>query len=238
MSGNSQGEPHKHRRSEAFFGRRKSKTLSSKQQRRFDELFPKLCLDPMGLAPKQVSDLFPHVPDAIILEIGFGGGEHLVHQATSFPQYGYIGVEPFVNSMAKALRSIDDGGLNNIRLYDEDAVEILDWLPDNCLDRIDLLYPDPWPKMRHWKRRFVNQVNLDRMARVLKPGGSFRFASDIDTYINWTLNHCDKHPDFRWTAQEAKDWHSPYENWIRTRYEAKAIREGRTPCYLTFECIS
>ena len=237
MSENSSDQIRRHRRSEAFFGRRKSKTLSPKQQRRFDELFPKLSLDTSASSPATLSELFPHAPAAIILEIGFGGGEHLIHQATSFPDFAFIGIEPFVNAMAKALRSIDEAGLKNIRLYDEDAVEILDWLPNDCLDRIDLLYPDPWPKMRHWKRRFVNQVNLDRMARVLKPGGLFRFASDIDTYINWTLNHCDQHPAFNWNAQQATDWHSPYQNWIRTRYEAKAIREGRTPCYLTFEYL-
>lgn len=186
-------------------------------------------------APKSVSDLFSHEPDQIVIEIGFGGGEHLIHQAVSNPQIGYIGVEPFVNSMAKALRAIDEDEIENIRLYDEDAVEILDWLPDGSVDRIDLLYPDPWPKMRHWKRRFVNPKNLDRFARVLKASGRFHFASDIDTYINWTLQHFDSHSAFRWLATNATDWQEPYENWIRTRYEAKAVREGRTPCYLRFE---
>ncbi|MDJ0612098.1 MAG: tRNA (guanosine(46)-N7)-methyltransferase TrmB [Rhizobiaceae bacterium] len=235
MSDDNQEEIRKSRRSEAFFGRRKSKALSPKAQQRFDKLFPGLKIDPTQAPVSSASALFDHQPEQIILEIGFGGGEHLLHQAKSNPQNGYIGVEPFVNSMAKALRNIDDDDVGNIRLYDEDAVEILDWLPEASIDRIDLLYPDPWPKIRHWKRRFVSQKNLDRFARVLRPGGKFHFASDIDTYINWTLQHCEMHKDFEWTASSAEDWHAPYHNWIRTRYEAKAIREGRMPCYLRFE---
>jgi len=227
-------ETRKSRRSEAFFGRRKSKGLSPKAEERFEAFLPRLRLDPKSPTISTGTELFPHAPQNIILEIGFGGGEHLLHQATTNPQNGYIGVEPFVNSMAKALRAIEDQKIENIRLYDEDAVEIMDWLPESSVDRVDLLYPDPWPKMRHWKRRFVNQKNLTRIARVLKPMGAFHFASDIETYINWTLQHCDAHPAFEWPASSAEDWQTPYSNWVRTRYEAKAIREGRTPCYLRF----
>src|SRR5690606_14394769 len=111
---------------------------------------------------------------------------------------------------------------------------LLDWLPARSLDSIDLLYPDPWPKKRHWKRRFVSPENLDRFARVLKPGGSFRFASDIDSYVNWTLLHLRDHDAFEWQASSAKDWRNPYPGWPGTRYEAKAIREGRQAAYLTF----
>lgn len=226
---------HPFRRSEAFFGRRKAKALSPKQESRNTELLPKLRFDVAAKPINELTDAFPSLPENIILEIGFGGGEHLIHQATSLPGNGYIGVEPFINSMAKALGAIEDNKLENIRLYDEDAVELLDWLPEGSIDRIDLLYPDPWPKKRHWKRRFVNQKNLTRFARVLKPGAAFHFASDIDTYINWTLHHCEQHPAFEWQAESAADWHTPYPNWIRTRYEAKAIREGRAPCYLRFQ---
>lgn len=224
----------KQRRSEAFFGRRKTKGLSPAQVRRFDELLPKLRLDPKSPQVSDVASLFRHMPEKVVLEIGFGGGEHLIHQALSNPDVGYIGVEPFVNSMAKALTCIEEASLQNIRLYDEDAVEVLDWLPDGSIDRIDLLYPDPWPKVRHWKRRFVNPPNLDRFARVLKPGGLFHFASDIDTYVSWTLKHCKNHKAFECNSPNQDDWEKPYENWIRTRYEAKAVREGRAPCYLRF----
>ena len=150
------------------------------------------------------------------------------------PDTGFIGVEPFVNSMAKLLGNLESEGLDNVRLYDDDATRVLDWLPEACIDRIDLLYPDPWPKKKHWKRRFVSRVNLDRFARVLKPGGRFCFASDIDTYVNWTLTHIADHPDFEWSARKAADWREPWQGWPGTRYEAKAIREGRTPCYLEF----
>ena len=147
----------------------------------------------------------------------------------------FIGVEPFINGLAKMLGKIEDDALTNVRLYNDDATQLLDWLPDACLDRIDLLYPDPWPKRRHWKRRFVNRANLDRFWRVLKPGGRFRFASDIDTYVNWTLLRVSEQGKFAWTATSSKDWNTPWQGWLRTRYEAKAVREGRTPCYLVFE---
>ncbi len=234
MTEGASDQPHKQRRSEAFFGRRKSKGLSPAQVERFEHLLPKLRLDPKSPRISRIETVFSHQPEYVILEIGFGGGEHLIHQAKTNPTNGYIGVEPFVNSMAKALAEIENHGLQNIRLYDEDAVEILDWLPDASIDRVDLLYPDPWPKKRHWKRRFVNSSNLDRIARVLKSGGLFHFASDIDTYVEWTLAHCDEHEAFGNLAPTQAEQSMPYPNWVRTRYEAKAIREGRTPNYLRF----
>ncbi len=222
------------RRWEAFYGRRKAKGLSPKQQHRMDALLPALRLDPQTTPVADLTSVFSHQPAHLVLEIGFGGGEHLLHQAKNNPGSGFVGVEPFINSMAKMLASIDDAGVENIRLYDEDATALLDWLPEACLDRVDLLYPDPWPKKRHWKRRFVSQRNLDRIARVLKPGGLFHFASDIETYVNWTLEHCERHAGFEWLATCCKDWEEPFPGWTRTRYEAKALREGRTPCYLRF----
>jgi tRNA (guanine-N7-)-methyltransferase len=129
---------------------------------------------------------------------------------------------------------IDQKGLRNIRLYDRDATELLDWLPDGSLDGIDLLYPDPWPKRRHWKRRFVNEENLDRFFRLLKEGGAFRFASDIDHYVNWTLRHFMSHPGFEWLADGPNDWREPFAHWQSTRYEQKAIKAGRQPAYLRF----
>ena len=234
MSDTNGNTVHKQRRSEAFFGRRKSKSLSSRQQKLFDIHLPKLKLSTDATTPTSLASCFPVTTQSIVLEIGFGGGEHLIHQSKSYPLIGHIGVEPFVNSMAKALTAIQENQIQNMRLFDDDATLLLDWLPEGQIDRVDLLYPDPWPKTRHWKRRFVNQKNLDRIARVLAPDGQFRFASDIESYINWTLNHCYQHSAFQWIASNKRDWENPYPNWIRTRYEAKAIREGRTPCYLTF----
>ena len=231
------GQPvtdHPKRATEAFFGRRKGQQLRGRKQRLMDELLPRLRLDPTTETPAQTGDLFPGIPARFNLEIGFGGGEHLAGQADANRDEAFIGVEPFINGMAKMLGEIDDRSLTNVRLYDDDATALLDWLPDGSLDRIDLLYPDPWPKTRNWKRRFVNQRNLSRFHRVLKPGGLFRFASDIDTYVNWTLLHVRQSDLFDWTAQAADDWNTPWEGWTRTRYEAKAVREGRPACYLQF----
>lgn len=225
------------RSTEAFWGRRRGKTMKPAQSRAYERVMQTALINLANPAPDSLAALFDATMDGFHLEIGFGGGEHLLAHALRQPHTGFIGVEPFVNSMAKMAANMEEAGAKNIRLFDDDATILLDWLPDNCLDGIDLLYPDPWPKKKHWKRRFVSQVNLTRFARVLKPGAHFRFASDIDTYVNWTLNHAHAHPDFKWLADSADDWRNPYPNWVRTRYEAKAVREGRTPCYLTFERV-
>ncbi|MBX9455422.1 MAG: tRNA (guanosine(46)-N7)-methyltransferase TrmB [Rhizobium sp.] len=204
------------------------------QARLIHDALDSLRLDLTSPPPADLATLFPVPVESIRLESGFGGGEHLIHRAAANPQTGFIGVEPFVNSMAKLLARIEELGLRNIRLYDDDAVLVLDWLPDACIDHIDLLYPDPWPKKKHWKRRFVSDVNLQRFHRVLKPGGLFCFASDIDTYVNWVLQHIDRHNGFAWTARNASDWLTPFEDWPGTRYEAKARREGRSSAYLSF----
>ncbi len=225
------------RSTEAFFGRRKGKPLREHQADSLRTVLPELRVDMSVPAPADLATLFPVPVDRLRLEIGFGGGEHLVHRAVENPSTGFIGVEPFVNSMAKLLGRAQELELKNVRVHDDDATELLDWLPDACLDQIDLLYPDPWPKKKHWKRRFVSKVNLVRFHRVLKPGGLFCFASDIDTYVNWTLLHCRDHGGFEWTAENAADWLTPYAGWPGTRYEAKARREGRSSAYLTFRRV-
>ena len=227
--------PRRTRSTEAFFGRRKGKALRTQQVRLLDTLLDARKLDLSTEAPTDLKTLFPVPVSTIRLEIGFGGGEHLIHRALENPETGFIGVEPFVNSMAKLLAKIEESGARNIRLYDNDAVQVLDWLPSGSIDQIDLLYPDPWPKKKHWKRRFVGQANLTRFHRVLKDAGLFCFASDIDTYVNWTLGHCRDHGGFEWLANNASDWLTPFSNWPGTRYEAKAKREGRSSAYLTFQ---
>lgn len=227
-------KPHPSRSTEAFFGRRKGKPLREKQAEGLATLLPQLKLDLGNPAPDTIESLYDFSVERMRLEIGFGGGEHLIHRAAENPSTGFIGVEPFVNSMAKLLTSVEEQGLRNIRLYDDDATQVLDWLPDASIDQIDLLYADPWPKRKHWKRRFVSQVNLERFHRVLKPGATFCFASDIDTYVNWTLIHCRDHGGFAWQAEQASDWLTPYAGWPGTRYENKARREGRSSAYLTF----
>ena len=222
------------RATEGFFGRRHGKTIRPQQAAALESGLGAYGLDLSAHSPADLRTLFAADVSTVRLEIGFGGGEHLLHRATEAPATGFIGVEPFVNGMAKLMMAVREKPLANLRVYNDDATRLLDWLPQSSLDGIDLLYPDPWPKKKHWKRRFVSPLNLDRFARVLKPGGKFRFASDIDTYVNWTLLHCRAHGALFWQAGDAADWHRPYEGWPGTRYEAKAIREGRRPAYLTF----
>lgn len=225
------------RATEAFFGRRKGKPLRERQADMMATRLPDLKIDLEQPAPEALAHLFPVPVERIRLEIGFGGGEHLIHRAQESRETGFIGVEPFINSMAKLLAKVEEVQAQNIRVYDDDATVLLDWLPAQSIDQIDLLYPDPWPKKKHWKRRFVSQVNLARFHRVLKPEGLFCFASDIATYVNWTLQHTHQHGGFGWTAEQPADWLEPFSNWPSTRYEAKARREGRSSAYLTFRKV-
>ena len=221
------------KRTGAFFGRRKGHGLKPRQAALVDTLLPKLALDLDAPATSDLRSLFDHAGE-VRLESGFGGGEHLIAEASRQPDVGFIGIEPFINGMAKALAAIDDRKLANIRLYHGDTTDILAWLPAASLSRFDLLYPDPWPKRRHWKRRFVQDQSVAAIARLLRPGGEFRFASDIPDYVAWTLMRLMRSPDFEWTAERADDWRKPWPEFSGTRYEAKAKREGRVPCYLSF----
>jgi tRNA (guanine-N7-)-methyltransferase len=215
----------------AFFGRRKGKALREGQAAQIEDVLPQLRLPESDIA--DLAALFSRPMRAVRLEIGFGGGEHLLARMRESPDIGFIGVEPFVNGMAKFLAQIERDGLDNIRIWDGDAALLLPRLPAGSLDAIDLLYPDPWPKRRQRKRRFVSERTLALLARSLGPGGRFRFASDIDDYVGWTLSRLLASPDFEWTDETAEDWRKPYPGWVRTRYEAKAIAAGRVPSYLT-----
>jgi tRNA (guanine-N7-)-methyltransferase len=218
----------------AFFGRRKGHALKPRQSALFDTLLPKLALDLAAPAPSDLRTLFATAVGEVRLEIGFGGAEHLVAEAKAHPQTGFIGTDAFVNSIAKALVAVNDNALANVRLYFGDASELVDWLPDKTLASIDLLYPDPWPKRRHWKRRFIQDENLVRLARIMRPGGELRFATDIGDYAAYALARVLRSTDFKWTAESAEDWRKPWGGFCGTRYEAKARREGRTPTYFIF----
>jgi tRNA (guanine-N7-)-methyltransferase len=221
-------------RAGAFFGRRKGKRLRASHDRLVQTLLPSLRVR-LGDAPEA---LFGGRPaEATWLEIGFGGGEHLAAQARALPAINFIGCEPFVNGMAKLLASIEQDKLDNIRIWDEDVTDLLPTLPDACLDRVYILYPDPWPKRRQRKRRLVSDDTLRELARVMRPGAELRFASDIDNYIGWVLARVLRSADFRWIASGPDDWRQPYADWPGTRYEAKAIREGRVPSYLRLRRI-
>jgi len=181
-------------------------------------------------------DPFAMMPWAaeIWLEVGFGGGEHLAWQAAQNPGVLMIGAEPFINGVAKLLGQIDDKKLENIRIHHGDARPLIEALPDGCLTRLFVLHPDPWPKTRHHKRRMINPWFLVEAVRLLRPGGELRVASDIPDYITWTLMHAARVPALDWLAERPADWRVRPADWPRTRYEAKALKEGRPATYLRF----
>ena len=217
----------------SFFGRRKGHKLRPHQADLIESLLPHLAID-IASPASSLTDLFDPPAQAMRLEIGFGGGEHLIAEAQALPATGFIGCEPYVNGMAKILAQIEAHNLGNIRLFAGDAADLLEWLPAQSLTRVDLIHPDPWPKRRHWKRRFVQDATVKELARVLRPGGEFRFVHDIDDYTAWTLAHLLRSPDFRWLAERADDWRRPWEGYTMTRYGRKAEREGRVANYLRF----
>lgn len=221
-------------RGRAFFGRRKGKTLRAGQAGLMDSSLPALRLDLGGPAPADLAALFADPVREVRLEIGFGGGEHLIQRAAEHPDVGFIGCEAYINGTAKLLTRIAEERLANIRLWDDDAAILLDWLPTVSLGRIHLNYPDPWPKRRHRKRRFLHDERLPSLARVLQPGAELWFATDIDDYAATALAAVARSPDLVWTARRAEDWLKPWARWQSTRYEAKALREGRRPGYFTF----
>ena len=216
-----------------LYGRRQDKPLKPRQQRLVETLLPSLCAPDPAKGTIDPSAIFPNSRECW-LEIGFGGGEHLAWQAERNPDIGMIGAEPFVNGVAKLLVEIDDKKLDNIRIHFGDARPLIEALPDGALARIFVLHPDPWPKKRHHKRRMVSPWFYDQAMRLLQPGGELRIASDIPDYIRWSLMHARGARDLEWTAERADDWRIRPADWPQTRYEAKAIKEGRTPAYLVF----
>jgi tRNA (guanine-N7-)-methyltransferase len=208
----------------AFFGRRAGKKLHTGQKALFEILLPQLEIDIS--VPVDPRGLFP-AAKRIHLEIGYGGGEHLARMARENPEDGFIGCEVFTGGIGKLLEAIDAEALQSIRLFPDDVIKLLAVMPDASIDCLYVLYPDPWPKPRHHKRRLIQFPVLAEFARVLKPGGTFRFATDIEDYANWTLAHILKAPAFDWPSVAPGAWHAPYPGWQPTRYETKARRQGR-----------
>jgi tRNA (guanine-N7-)-methyltransferase len=224
----------RHKEPRAFFGRRKGHKLRPGQAQLIETLLPRLAIDLSHAAPADLRVLFPVPVTDVALEIGFGGGESMIAQARSRPELGILGVEPFINGMAKALAAIESGSIENIRLHFDDAAVLIEWLPDASVTRVDLIHPDPWPKRRHWKRRFVQDDIVARLARVLRPGGEFRFVTDVADYAAWALQRLLRSSEFGWTAQCADDWRKAWPEFTPTRYHAKAAREDRALCFLIF----
>jgi tRNA (guanine-N7-)-methyltransferase len=221
-----------------FYGRRHGKSLRPRQRRLIVGLLPDLAI--AGIEPSQNPErklidpagLFD-APRPVWLEIGTGGGEHIAHQAAQNPDTGLIGCEPFVNGVAMLLGRIDSEGLKNIRIHPGDARDLMDVLPQASIARVFVLYPDPWPKRRHADRRFMNPDNLRALARVMAPGAELRLATDIPPYVAHALKAAAQVVEFRLVTALA-DQHEPWPDWMPTRYEAKALREGRKPHYLSF----
>ncbi len=211
-----------------LFGRRKGPKLSARQAGLRQSLLGRLAWR-VGEEP---FSQFPNSVRELCLEVGFGAGEHLIALAERHPQTGFVGAEPYEMGMAKILTKLEEKPLNNVRLYEGDGREIIEALPDSSLARFFLLFPDPWPKTRHHKRRFLQMEMLDQLARVLVPGGELRFATDDKSYLPYALERLMAHPAFTWTASGPKDWKIRPPGWPPTRYEAKAIKGP--PTYLSF----
>ncbi len=214
-----------------LYGRRTGHKLRQGQAALVEELLPRMALPAEGgLDSRRLfGDDRP-----LWLEIGFGRGEHMAGQALANPQVGIIGAEPFLDGVVGALMEIDTHGLTNIRLHNGDALDVIDRLPDASLDRVFLLHPDPWPKVRHSKRRFVNPGPLAMVARVLKPGGEFRIGTDHPIYCRWALMQMGKSADFEWLAETPRDFQVRPDDWPQTRYEAKARRLGHEVWYFRY----
>ncbi|MEL6532185.1 MAG: tRNA (guanine(46)-N(7))-methyltransferase TrmB [Pseudomonadota bacterium] len=228
----SETRPHRN-----FYGRRRGKHLRASQEAYLAEDLAALSPGPVSWeenpsrAPLDLAALF--AGRDVWLEIGFGGGEHMVHQAAQNPGVGVIGAEPYINGVAMLLGKIRQAGATSLRIHPGDVRDLFDVLPEASIAKAFLLYPDPWPKARHHRRRFVTPEHLAPLARVLRPGAEFRVATDIPDYVRQTLEEVPRH-GFTWLAEGAEDWRRPWADWLSTRYEQKALREGRVPHYLTF----
>lgn len=213
-----------------LYGRRRGRRLRTGQRARVEELLPQLEIDIESFDPGQLfGDGRP-----LWLEIGFGGGEHLAWQAAAHPDVGVIGCEPFMNGVVKLLGLIDADRLENVRLFRDDARLLVERLPPQSLDRAFILFPDPWPKARHHKRRIVSEPVLSRLADALVDGAELRIATDDPGYLEWILMHMRRQADFEWQARRPEDWRERPDDWPQTRYEAKAVAAGRRCAFLTY----
>jgi tRNA (guanine-N7-)-methyltransferase len=217
-----------------WYGRRQGHKLRPRRQALIDNRLPELqvtlpdngILDPHTIFADPVRDLW--------LEVGFGDGEHLAAQARANPDIGFIGCEPFINGVANLLSLIEQDGLTNVRIYDDDARKLFAVLPDAVFGRLFALYTDPWPKKRHHRRRFISDDTVDDLIRLMKDGAELRLASDHMGYVGWMLEHLTRRPQLAWQAKTKHDWAQPPSDWVETRYEQKAKAKGLAPAYLCF----
>ena len=216
------------------YGRRRGRTLSPRQKGLWQDVLPRLAVPQDANGLQGLADLFTPPARKVWLEIGFGGGEHLIWQATHNPDVGLIGCEPFEDGVVKVLSAVDAEGLANVRVHADDGRPLLRLLPEASVDRAFVLFPDPWPKKRHHKRRLVSSETVAELARILRAGGELRIATDIGEYACAILHAVLGHGGFGWTAMGPNDWRKRPPDWPPTRYEAKALREGRRCYYFCF----
>ena len=233
-----------------FYGRRQGRKIRKAKTSLLDAFLPQIRITPQTVFDRQT--MFGAPVDKVCLEIGFGNGEHLAGQALQHPDTGFIGAEVFKNGVANLLSiitGIKEGSNlpekfiltsprnDNIRIFDDDMRLLFPRIPDNFLDKVFVLFPDPWPKKRHASRRFINRENLRDIARILKKGGILRVATDHKVYKSWVLHQLHNHENFRWTAACGNDWKHQPADWVETKYQRKAIREGRRPVFLDYERV-
>lgn len=209
------------------FMRRKGRRLSQRQQDAMDNFFPSIEINAKEGEPLAISDMFPDTPNnETCLEIGLGYGEHLYNQAKIHPNRNYIGCEPYINGVASVTANIQDDGMKNIRLFTDDARIILEKLPENSIDKIYLLFPDPWPKKRQNHKRLVSEATLNMLSRILKPNAEFFMATDCDDYASWMMEHIEAHPNYDWAKNGKEQITTKFDNWVITRYQQKAHDKG------------
>lgn len=222
-----------------FYGRRHGRKLRPRRAALVEELLPELEIAPPESGKTiDLTAEFPFAKGCVWLEIGFGNGEHLAALAEQNPDIGMIGCEPFINGVATLLTEIRDKNIENIRIWPDDARLLMDALPDAGLERCYLLHPDPWPKTRHHRRRFIQTRTLDRLAELMADGAELRTSTDDPDLAAWMLDKTWRHPAFEWTAKGPEDWRTRPEDWPddlkHTRYEKKGRKEGRPPFFLVF----
>ncbi len=220
-----------------LYGRRRGRKLRPRRQDLIETGLPRLRVPLETPGPLDPGTWFPRAPRALRLEVGFGAGEHLAHQAKTNPDVGFIGCEPFVNGVAALLARVAADKLANVRVLDDDARLLFGRFPDAAFERVTVLFPDPWPKTRHHRRRFIQDRSLDEIARILKDGGELRVATDHKDYARWTLWRALRHPAFAWAARGPGDWRTRPADSIPTRYEEKALKRGETCVYLVFQRV-
>ena len=223
-------------RKRILYGRRRGKALRKNQRQAIEEIFPQIRV-PLEEAPLDLNGLFNKKANEYWLEIGFGAGEHLAWQAQHNPNVGILGCEPFINGVAILIGKLETIGATNVRLHNESAESLMEHLPDKSLHRGFLLFADPWPKSSHHKRRFVTEQNIAELARILVDDAELRIATDHVDYGAWILWHMLRSDDFRWEAESPGEWRFRSEDWPQTRYEAKALKEGRKSVYYTFRRV-